>query len=395
MMAKSNDSDVKNTMQMHSQAKVEFYKTYLEKYLAILRATQYVKHINIYDVFCGKGIYDDGGKGSPVVAYDTIKAVCEKQRLEHTTEISLIVNDIDKERIGKVKEYIKKNEHSYCNVEYYNLDIDEMFKTILPKLDNSSDDTRNLIFIDPYGYKTIKRELICELMKNGKTEIILFLPISHMQRFTNAAVQDKQAVAQYEPLREFVFGFFPDPNHPIRQNPVSAKDYIKFVADALTFNNIFLTTSYYIERDKSNCFALFFMSPHIFGLEKIVEAKWELDEEAGKGFRIPERTGNLFEREFAEEAKISNGLRLKSLLEKELCRPTTSRKLHEIVVKNGFLPKHANEVLKQIQQENPKLIVKDFKTGEPLRKGAFFISHKPSKIVIIYLENEDHKDRMD
>ena len=70
---KAKKQNVKNTMQLHSQAKVSFYKTYLERYLAILCTSPYIKHINIYDVFCGMGIYDDGGKGSPVVAYDTIK----------------------------------------------------------------------------------------------------------------------------------------------------------------------------------------------------------------------------------------------------------------------------------------------------------------------------------
>ena len=54
-------ADVKNTMQIHSRAKVDFYKTYLEKYVSILCQSQYIRHIRIYDVFCGMGIYDDGG----------------------------------------------------------------------------------------------------------------------------------------------------------------------------------------------------------------------------------------------------------------------------------------------------------------------------------------------
>ena len=74
---KAKKSDVKNTMQIHSQAKVEFYKTYLERYVAILCQSHFIKHIRIYDVFCGMGIYEDGGKGSPVVAYDTIKGIYE------------------------------------------------------------------------------------------------------------------------------------------------------------------------------------------------------------------------------------------------------------------------------------------------------------------------------
>ena len=39
-------ADVKNTMQIHSRAKVDFYKTYLERYVSILCQSQYIKHID-------------------------------------------------------------------------------------------------------------------------------------------------------------------------------------------------------------------------------------------------------------------------------------------------------------------------------------------------------------
>lgn len=51
---KNSNHNVKNTLQIHSQAKVDFYKTYLERYLAILCKSPYIKNINIYDVFVEK-----------------------------------------------------------------------------------------------------------------------------------------------------------------------------------------------------------------------------------------------------------------------------------------------------------------------------------------------------
>ena len=367
--------NVKETLQIHSQAKVEFYKTYLERYLAILCKSQYIKNINIYDVFCGKGIYDDGGKGSPIVAYDTIKRIYESFDFQSKTNINLIVNDKSSERISIVKDYISRNKHPYCSVAPYNLDIDNMFDTIMPEINNTPNDTRNLVFIDPYGYKNIKKELLYKLMKNGKTEIILFLPISYMQRFTSAAVQDEEEITQYAPLRDFVFSFFPDTNHPIRQNTVSAKEYIKYVSESLRYNKKFYTTSYYIERDKSNYFALFFISSHIYGFEKILEVKWTLDEEHGGGFKLPDTNGNLFAEEFALEAKIENARRLKEIIVTSLRKPQTNVRLYEIILSNEFLPKHANEVLKEIQKENPKFCVNDINSGKPARKGAFYLSY--------------------
>ena len=259
MTTATEKNDVKNTMQIHSQAKVEFYKKYLERYLVILCAAPNIKYINIYDVFCGMGIYDDGGKGSPIVAYETISELYECKKIKPGTDITLIINDKDSGRIGKVMEYISKHEHPYCKVEPYNLDIEEMFQEILPRINESSNDTRNLIFIDPYGYKNINRDLIWDLMENGKTEIILFLPISQMQRFTDAAVKDETETEQYKPLKDFVNSFFPDPNHPIRQNKVSVEEYIKYIAEALRFHDDYYATSYYLERNKSTFYALFFI----------------------------------------------------------------------------------------------------------------------------------------
>ncbi len=371
--------DVKNTMQIHSRAKVDFYKTYLERYLAILCQSSFIRHIRIYDVFCGMGIYEDGGKGSPVVAYDTIKNVFEAHRIENNTDITLVVNDKSDVRIATVKEYINKNRHSYCMVRPYNLEIGQLLNIIVPEIDNTSSDTRNLVFIDPYGYKDIKKELLLDLMKNGRTEVILFLPISHMQRFTNVALQDEDAITQYEPLRDFVYSFFPDTKHPIRQSTVKAKEYIRYVADALKFNNTFFATSYYIERDKANYFALFFMSSNIFGFEKILETKWALDEEHGGGFKLPEITQNLFAEEFALEAKNDNATRLKRILEHALRSPQTNNDIYELVLRNEFLPKHANEVLRNLQQSNPHFSVQDISSGRNARKNSFYLSYQHYK----------------
>lgn len=383
--------DVKNTMQIHSKAKVDFYKTYLERYVAILCQSQYIRRIRIYDVFCGMGIYDDGGKGSPVVAYDTIRGIYEAHNITNKTEIELVVNDKSKARVEKVKKYVNLNKHSYCNVRPYNLEINQLLGVIVPEINNTPTDTRNLVFIDPYGYKDIKKELLLELMKNGYTEVILFLPISHMQRFTNAAIQDEDAIIQYEPLREFVYSFFPNTDHPIRQNTVKAIEYINYVANALKFDNKFFATSYFIERDKANYFALFFMSSNIFGFEKILETKWKLDEEHGGGFRLPEKeqTIDMFADEFALETKNENARRLKKILEEALKSPKTNNDIYELVVRNEFLPKHANEVLKDLQNTNPKFSVIDILTGKKARKSAFYLTYKnysSAPVVIMQIE---------
>ena len=117
------------------------------------------------------------------------------------------------------------------------------------------------------------------------------------------------------------------------------------------------------------------MSSHIYGFEKILEVKWTLDEEHGGGFILPDANGNLFAEEFALEAKNENARRLKEIIVTSLRKPQTNVRLYEIVLSNEFLPKHANEVLKEIQKENPKFHVNDINSGKPARKGAFYLSY--------------------
>ena len=62
----------KDIMLAHSKAKVDFYQAYLTRYLSVMSVTPYLNTINIFDVFCGRGEYADGGLGSPIRAIQTI-----------------------------------------------------------------------------------------------------------------------------------------------------------------------------------------------------------------------------------------------------------------------------------------------------------------------------------
>ncbi|HHD79572.1 MAG TPA: three-Cys-motif partner protein TcmP, partial [Epsilonproteobacteria bacterium] len=97
----------KNYLEEHSKEKVAFYEKYLNLYLTVLINAQYVNAINIYDIFCGVGIYDgDGSKGSPVVAMECIKKQLKIHRKNRDKPINLLINDGDKKRVNIAKNYI-------------------------------------------------------------------------------------------------------------------------------------------------------------------------------------------------------------------------------------------------------------------------------------------------
>ena len=62
------EKDPRTNILPHTQAKLDLYKGYLEHYLRILCHSEFCKKINLFDIYCGVGIYDDGKMGSPLLA---------------------------------------------------------------------------------------------------------------------------------------------------------------------------------------------------------------------------------------------------------------------------------------------------------------------------------------
>jgi three-Cys-motif partner protein len=335
-----------------------------------------ITQINIFDVFCGTGIYDNGKKGSPIVSFEAVQALRGEYGFEKP--INLIINDSAPEKIEAVSSYIGERNQNHCAFSYYNLPANEMFVLIEQSLQKQGNDVRNLLFVDPYGYKEIKKDRLERLLANQRTEIILFLPISQMQRFTTKAVASD--LKPYEPLKEFVHSFFPG-DHPLKERTVRALEYINYVKDALRFGR-YHSTAYFIERDESNYYALFFIGPSIYGFEKILEVKWQLDEDSGRGFKQPDSQAGLFDQQHKELTRLDNYRILEGILEVALREPKNNREIHEIILKHEYLPKHAAEVFRNWQNEHRNFHVTDAKTGQPVRKGSFYLgweSYNPAK----------------
>lgn len=376
MASKKNSQ---NTMLAHSRAKVEFYEKYLERYLPILSLSRYISIINIYDVFCGRGIYENGGEGSPVRA---LKAIVEaKKKYSSSTRIVLRLNDYDKNNIDSVKRYIAQevpDYEQYCEVRFASVDAESLLDSMAVWLAGTRNDERNLLFIDPYGYKTIHKNTIDRLMKNGKTEIILFLPVSFMHRFKDYALEaDTETIA---PLRRFTEDFFPE-GHPIRvlDEDMNVHEYTDCLTEAFSCGGKYYTASYQIEREKGKFFALFFLTSNLLGFEKILEVKWKLDEEDGNGFRLekalPYVQMSLFEEDFAEAKKQEHSQRLREAILDYLQEPRNNSQMYEFVMRKGYLKQHGNGILKQLQDDG-RLEVVDIASGNVARKGSFYLNYK-------------------
>jgi three-Cys-motif partner protein len=340
--------DVKKVVLRHSKAKLDLYKSYLTEYLPILGHSNYVDAINVFDIFCGTGVYDDGNLGSPLIAAACIAdyELYFEQLGKLSKPVKLFINDFDKSKVSTVSEMINAFPLKNCKVNTYNKDASEMFDVVAEKINSFPSRERSLVFIDPYGYSKIDKNKLFNLLKGRRSEIILFLPVAHMKRFTEEALTDYEKKA-YENLRKFILEFFGEESKVLRAERLNIFDYIEELRKAFSFGEQFYTASHYIERNKANYYALFFIGHHIYGLEKFVEAKWK-NASLGQGFNQSKEQSTLFGEALVEYDKNISIANLEKLFRKLLEQKEVSNtELYEFTLSNQFKPSHMNELLRQ------------------------------------------------
>lgn len=165
------------------------------------------------------------------------------------------------------------------------------------------------------------------------------------------------------PLFEQKIEDYKTPEEFIDQLKISFKQYLRE-------QRIYVDT-FTIERDKKNLYCLFFFAPHIKGFEAMLDTKWKMDEQQGKGFRISAQQ-LLF-----SEVEISNyPEKLKQYILQADYR--TNKDIYFFGLDNGFLPRHTNEVFKEWQKSDKKFKI-FLEDGKEARKNSFYISYKNSR----------------
>jgi three-Cys-motif partner protein len=371
----NRSDDVKRVMLDHSKAKVDLYGKYFSIFLNILSRTPSIKKIYLYDLMCGEGIYEDGSKGSPIVALETIKDHYFANE-KTCKEVSIWFNDKElseiepgKPKIRRVEEHVEKMfRPTNVGIRYTQEDYSELLPRIVDEM-RRIDNGRALIFVDPYGYKDVKPQHLKSLLEGHKSEVLLFLPISHMYRFADASLTNPSPAN--EPLFDFLLELFQDSWPEF----VSAQDFISGLRDQfrkyLSKQGIFVD-AFAIERDSKNTYALFFFTGHPKGFQAMLDAKWKIDPEEGRGFR---HSKNLM----LFSASELNNYKTKVIEYLKSAASRTNNELWLFGLGHGYLPKHTVRVLRELQNKD-EVLHKSSLDGLPLPKTGFYIGKEQRKV---------------
>ncbi|WP_338353084.1 three-Cys-motif partner protein TcmP [Thalassolituus oleivorans] len=359
-----------NTVRPHTEVKLQFYIGYLERYLTVLNRSTVISGIRIYDLYCGAGVYDDGRFGSALRAVNSIIRAGES--VPEKTPTKILLNDLDEARRQKVEIEIESRIKTpdWLEIFYSCRPAKSLFPILCEKFEKQKKDIRNLVFIDPYGYKDVCASEIRLLIDNRRTEVVIFLPVEHIYRFKDTAIERLEDPSMVQ-LRRFLGSFGIDPS-----NYSDYLSFIRAIESSLNYDYEFYSASFPIENDRKHFYAMFFITASLKGLEKIIEVKWSLDQECGESFRSDQQV-DLFN----SINKISD--LEASVFELISSGGITNLSIYEHVVKKGFMPKHGTQVLKNLVSKG-YILTTDVKSGQPARKNTFKINGKLSSPEIYF-----------
>lgn len=367
----------------HTEAKLNIYEGYLGRYLSILAVTKGAgKRIFIYDLFCGPGTYNDGNDGSPLIAAKAIKAVSEKQEKwvrEMGVEFHLLLNDKNAGHIGSVESIIMEHLPAACQLKVTTSDYAKRINEVIGGIPQMNDFDRAFLFIDPYGYKDIRKQHFIELLKSPKFEVLIFLPVSSMYRFASSNMEERAEEDQsIKRLLEFTEDFEHD--YGFLRESDSIEGYIERLNESFResiqreIKSHVFTCFFDLKNEKnSNHYALFHICTRELAKEKMLEVFWGLDTQNGRCFdakeyerrkmlTLPDEAFRTLKRyEYELEARIMERLQQGE---------TSSQEIRKITLESDCLLKHMKDVLKKLETEQQKIIV-EATDGQTRKSGTF------------------------
>lgn len=350
----------------HTLAKHEILRRYLAAWYPIL--CRYNSCVVYIDGFCGPGRYLGGEPGSPIIA---IKEAIKHGDLLDKNKLTFLFVDERSDRIEHLKSEIAQIDlPKNFSVNSVAGEFEEKLRSLLIGLNEmGSQLAPTFAFIDPFGFKGLPFELICELIINPKTEVFISFMADSINRFLehpDPKIRNDivDVVGTTEALK-------------IAQMDEQRIEALRFLYQKQLQKNAKFVR-YFEMRNEHNrlIYYLFFATNHPLGHLKMKEAFWKVDDSSG--FRFSDATN-------PNQLVLFNITEIPTLL-KELQKEFSGEKLSvnkisEFVEnETSFLPKHMRSVLKDLESQQ-KINVDEIKLdGRRRRSGTF-----PENTVVHFL----------
>lgn len=340
-----------------TKIKLHILKEYFKVWLPVFTKKKelFWKDIYIYDFFAGEGTDIDGELGSPLLIIDEIKSHCQALK-DRGISCNVVFNEFEKSKVDKLnvnllnqkescsKEDICPNSNpNSCpfSLEIQNKDFQSFFKEIYSQISKEPKLPR-FMFLDQYGIKQITNDVFQKLVSLNRTDFIFFISSSFANRFA-----DMPEFKQYLNLSQEDF----DIGKPHQCHRVIFNYYKHLIPQG---------TQYYLApfsiKKKNNIYGLIFGTNHTLGIEKFLNICWKVNEQTGDANfdidnqKIVKNQPSLFpEFDIPDKLSLFKEELKNKILSKEIC---SNIEMYNFTFEMGCLPKHANEVIKDMLNKN-------------------------------------------
>jgi three-Cys-motif partner protein len=268
----------------HTKAKHELLFAFFNKWVSI-HSEHFARRggglVRIYDGFAGPGVYAGGESGSPLIL---MRALCTNPRLRGRWdrvdyELHFVEKDRERAEIltGKLEELelALRNGPGWSERVKWRVTCGNYEEHLPPAVPGR--DSALFLFLDPFGYSHAPMTLTRDLVQQPKSDTLIFLPLSFVNRF---AGRDGQQRALDRFFGTPAWRDVPDGHsRPAR--------LLELFEEQLRSAGLEWVRPFRLKPDRSNEYWIVGGSSHLRGFASIKEAYWAVDRVNGQGFKAP------------------------------------------------------------------------------------------------------------
>ncbi|RLI77271.1 hypothetical protein DRP07_12330, partial [Archaeoglobales archaeon] len=183
----SDDAIEKWVYREHTKVKHEILSKYLSGWIRILG--RWYPRICYFDCFAGRGIYEGGEKGSPLIALETASRL--KKQFSYLKEIVCTFIEKNPSNFENLKntidETIKANPEEYegIKVRSINNEFANVAKEVIERVGKKL--APSFFFIDPFGFKGVPFQIIKDLLAIRRVEVFITFMVRDVLRFLESS----------------------------------------------------------------------------------------------------------------------------------------------------------------------------------------------------------------
>jgi three-Cys-motif partner protein len=271
----------------HTAAKHDLLRAFFNKWVSVHSewfAARGGGLVRIYDGFAGPGVYSGREAESPVIL---LRALCTHPRLLAywtAVDYELRFVEMNEDRARMLNDQLREQEAKLRTAGTWSERINwsvtcGRYEDHVPQ--PIARPSALFLFLDPFGYSHSPMALTHELVQQPKSDTLIFLPLSFVNRFAGLSSQER-ALDRFFGTREW---------RDVPDGPGRPRALLDLFMDQLRKAGLDMALAFRIRpEERSNEYWIVGASSHPQGFASIKEGFWAVDPVNGQGFAAPRST---------------------------------------------------------------------------------------------------------